>query len=559
MENTKAEYGEDDYIKDLKLLPGEHIIKEKTFAHVKREFHMTPSSLEQMMRLTKVNSPHEIGVNGPSVASLAFDADIEAAPSPSPESPTETPNVLSTPDHLRLYEVVFGRDSLRVAIELIPSYPELARATTMRLAELQGSTYSLEREEEPGRIVHEARDKDDDIAKELTKSLGWGWPYYGSVDATPEFIRVLTAYCRRSEENHGFLSEEYTSETSGETHQMAYALDMAIDWILNRLSRNADGFLEYKSTLPNGIENQVWKDSWDAYHHADGTLANHTQGIASIEAQVTTYDALLDAAYLYENVLDDDDKAEMLRRRAEKLKEVIFKEFWTDDKGGYFVLGTDRDDDGNLRQMQIRTSNMGHVLNSRLLNGEIPYVVHMRKAVVRQLMSPEMLNVSGIRTLASDEVRFRPGAYHNGSVWLWDTHHIAKGLRHHGYRDQADDLDQRLLNVIETTKIFPEYVRGDDSYTPSINTSTIVLWDEVNQRENKLEQPPQEVQAWTVAAILAIHERLSQRKIIKNTALMRNVKKQFNRFLGEALQERRLSTQTRLAERIRRLRRVFPE
>lgn len=534
-----------DLLKDLRLLPGEKILTEKTVVHEPRVFHLTPSYMQQMLRLTNAASPSEIGENGPSVASLAFDTH-------------DVPNVEPTPDHLKLYEVVFGRDSLRVAIELIPSYPQLARATTLRLAELQGTEYNTEREEEPGRIVHEARDKDDLIAKALTEQLGWGWPYYGSVDATPEFIRTLTAYCRRTEENLGFLSQEYTDK-SGATHEMAYALDMAVDWILNRLSRNPEGLLEFRSVLPNGIENQVWKDSWDAYHHADGTLANHQRGIASIEVQVTTFDALLDAAHLYENVLDDPQLAATLRRRAEHLKSVILETFWTEDKGGYFVLGTDRDDNGNLRQLKLRTSNMGHVLNSRLLEGDDPEIVRKRQAVVRHILSPEMLNASGIRTLATDEYRFRPGAYHNGSVWLWDTHHIAKGLRHHHYTTEADDLDTRLLGVIEATKIFPEYVRGDSGDKPSINMMTVVLWDEINQRENKLEQPPQEVQAWTVAAILAIHQRLSERNSLRNSKIIQKVRAQFYRLLEEVLPAPRSSSQSRLAARIRRRLRVHPD
>lgn len=494
-------------ISHLKLLPGESVID--IIVHEPREFDHAPSSLQQMMRLTGSAHPHEIGENGPSVASLAFDVSVQTSV-PEGYSPLEDAETVDeAPDHLRLYEVLFGRDSLRVAIDLISSYPQLARVTTLRLAELQGTVYNREREEEPGRIVHEARDQDDPIARDLSERLGWGWPYYGSVDATPEFIRTLTAYCRKTEENQGFLSCPYMDK-DGNERSMAYALDLAVDWILQRLNSNPEGLLEFKSVLEKGIENQVWKDSWDAYHHSDGSLANHEHGIASIEVQVTTYDALLDAAFLYRNVLDDPQKADDLQHHALRLRETILDRFWTDDKGGYFVLGTDRDEQGELRQLKIRTSNMGHVLNSRLLEGDDPEITKKREAVVRQILSPAMLNVSGIRTLANDEVRFRDGAYHNGSVWLWDTHHIAKGLRRHGYILDADDLDARLLGVVDATKIFPEYVRGDTAAVPSVNTVTIVLWDSVNNRENKVEQPPQEVQAWTVAAILAIKKRLER-------------------------------------------------
>lgn len=487
----------------FRLLDGERLLL-PVITHDKREVTATPSSLQQMLRLTRAGHPDEIGKFGPSVAALALETSALLNPSP------------DTPSHLRLYEVNFGRDSLRVAIDLISSFPELARATTLRLAALQGLEDNLEREEEMGRILHEARDEDDPRAIELTEQFGWGWPYYGSVDATPEFIRTLTAYCQKTEENRAFLSQDFVDRQDN-TRTMAHALEMALSWIHRRLSSNPEGLLEYKAAIPKGIENQVWKDSWDAYHHADGTLANHEKGIASIEVQVTTYDALLDAAELFEDALDQPERAEELRIQAARLKETIISLFWTEDKGGYFVLGTDRDEHGNLRQMKIRTSNMGHVLNSRLLLSGDSEDIRMRDAVIKHLLSPEMLNVSGIRTLASDEVRFRAGSYHNGSVWLWDTHHIAKGMRRHGYTEEADDIDRRLLNTVNTTRMFPEYVRGDDGDTPSINQQTIIVWDEINQRENKVEQPPQEVQAWTVAAILATKKRLSRRGVDLST------------------------------------------
>ena len=470
----------------FRLFPGEHVI-EPPIIHGSRKPETVPSSIEQMSRLTNVQIATEIGKFGPTKAAIAFDNEA--------------------PEHLKLYETLFGRDSLRVAIDLISTYPLLARTTILELARLQGVGEDIAREEELGRIVHEARSPDDPLAQSLTLERGWGWPYYGSIDATPEFIRTLTAYCQRSEENRGFLAEQYV-DRNGQTQTISHALEMALLWIQRRLAMNPEGLLEYHSPLPQGIENQVWKDSWDAYHHADGTIANHSQGIASVEVQVTTYDALLDAAVLFEDILDKPTQALQLRAQATALKRTILSTFWTNEKGGYFVLATDRDENGALRQLKVRTSNMGHALNSRLLEGNEPKIVSMREAVVRQLFSPEMLNVSGVRTLASDEARFRPGAYHNGSVWLWDTHHIAKGLRRLHYGNLADILDEKILRVIEETHIFPEYVRGDSEPHPSINTSTIKLWDSIHNRQNIVEQPPQEVQAWTVAAILATKHRI---------------------------------------------------
>lgn len=475
----------------FRLLSQESVVE--VIEHAERKPLPSPSSLKQILRLTRSDSPEEIGRHGPSLAAIALEAeDIIDRKEP--------------PAHLRLYETLFGRDSLRVAIDLISSYPELARTTVLELARLQGVEENKYREEELGRIVHEARSATDPVARQLSVERGWQWPYYGSVDATPEFIRTIAAYCAKTEENAAFLSTEY-ADRNGEARTVSYALETALVWIQNRLDSNPEGLLEFCTPLPKGIENQVWKDSWDAYHHADGSIANHARGIASVEVQVTTYDALMDAATLFEDILNEPGRAEALRLRASSLKDSILSFFWTEDQGGYFVLGTDRDERGSLRQLKIRTSNMGHVLNSRLLEGSDIEDVRKRNAVVAQLMSPGLLAPSGIRTLSSDELRFRSGAYHNGSVWLWDTHHIAKGLRRLGYKDEAYMLDEKILNVIDTIKMFPEYVIGDKNPTPHINRYTITVWDEANRRINKVEQPPQEVQAWTVAAILATKHR----------------------------------------------------
>lgn len=471
---------------DFSLLEGEELIS--ILSHPKKIRETQPSSLAQLIRLTRAKSAQTIGEAGPSIAALSFDGEASS-------------------EHLKLYEAVFGRDSLRVAIDLIHTYPALARTTLLELASLQGTTYNKWREEEPGRIVHEVRDPNSPIAQELTEKLGWQWPYYGSVDATPEFIRTLVAYVQLSEENRAFLSVNFTDQT-GHTKTITNALEAALEWIDYKQAQNSHGLIEYKSTIPRGIENQVWKDSWDAYHHQDGSLANHEQGIASLEVQVTTYDALIDAAELYEDIFEKQDYARELRTKAAALRETVLSLFWCNDE--YLVLGLDKNEFDEYRQMRIKTSNMGHALNSRILKGDDARTRHIRTATVKHLFSPTLLAPAGIRTLASDEVRYRPGAYHCGSVWLWDTHHIAKGLRRLGYDDKAADLDTRILQAVHDTRMFPEYVRGSDTQPITTNTRSITVYDHTYRRNNKVEQPPQEIQAWTVAAIVATKYRLSK-------------------------------------------------
>jgi len=337
-----------------------------------------------------------------------------------------------------------------------------------------------------------------------------------------EFVRTLAAYCRSQSEGPNFLKAEYVGR-DGASHTMADAMIAAVDWINGRLDANKEGLLEFRAMNPHGLENQVWKDSWDAYFHANGEIANHQRGIASIEVQRVTFDALLDAAEFYDKYFSKSSQAQELRNRAEKLRLAMMEKFWTEDRGGYFVLGVDRDPGGSgLRQLQVKTSNMGHMLHSTvLLSGQEPEVVRRREAIITQLFSPEMLNVSGIRTLATDEYRFRPGSYHNGSVWLWDTYLIAQGLDLHGYHGLSYELQKCILGVITTSRQYPEFVRGDDTQTPSLNTQVVDVWDEKYQRPNRLEQPPQEVQAWTVAAILSMQNSRKVSSLVTSIASQR--------------------------------------
>jgi glycogen debranching enzyme len=113
-----------------------------------------------------------------------------------------------------------------------------------------------------------------------------------------------------------------------------------------------------------------------------------------------------------------------------------------------------------------------------------------------------MLAGGGIRTLSNKEVRFKPGAYHNGSVWLFDNFQIRKGLIRHGYTKEAAEIEKRLKKVYKKLKVFPEFVRGDEEI--DINRRTIDIWDKKDGRKNRIEQPPQLIQAWSVSAFCVL-------------------------------------------------------
>lgn len=450
-----------------------------------------PSAVLELQRLTKSDNIDEIGKNGPVIAATTLNDD-------------------ETRSELHLYEAVFGRDSLFVAHELLDVYPELAKSTLRTLASVQGTTWNTASEEEPGKIPHEIRNPESDtVARILSEERGWAWPYYGAVDATPMYVRLFAAYVSRIDNGVELLEEKYQAK-DGTYHTMQESLDSALSWMRMRMDANPDGFIEYKKGLPGGIENQMWRDSWDSFFHADGRIANREHGIASLDVQRITYDAVLEIAELYEKIPFKQATAQALYIQATLLRKKILETFWVEpengrsDAIGFFALGTERDERGAVHQLKIKTSDMGHLLYSRLLDGDDEETTKYRESIVRHLFSPTMLATGGIRTLASDEIRYRPSAYHNGTVWPAFNYLISQGLRRHGLYTLAREIDERNLKIVHMTGELPEYVSGNDGEHPVLSTRIVDVWDATHGKMNRIEQPPQEVQAWTVAAVAAI-------------------------------------------------------
>jgi glycogen debranching enzyme len=145
---------------------------------------------------------------------------------------------------------------------------------------------------------------------------------------------------------------------------------------------------------------------------------------------------------------------------------------------------------------------MGWLLGSRLLDA--PELESRRRRIVELLFADEFLAEGGIRTLSSREVRFRPRAYHNGNVWACDNYLISLGLEQRGFPDEAQELRRRIAADCRKTHRYPEFVAGGEPGSELIAKRIVDVYDAVNGRVNRVEQPPQEIQAWTVAAMVAI-------------------------------------------------------
>jgi glycogen debranching enzyme len=424
---------------EVKLLPGERLERVQELEIV--EPATMPDALGELCKLGGVDRPEDIGRNGPLIGSGVTDANAgESA--------------------LRLFEIVYGRDALIAALFVGDLFPLLREATVLHLAKYQGVAYDAFRDEEPGRIAHMIRNPDPDGPL--------GYPYYGTVDATPLFISTVA---RAIEVRPAFEAE------------IRPALDAAVAWLLRRLAGDELGLLSHKRVNPNGVENQVWKDSWDSMSHADGTIANHAAPVASLEAQALAYDALVDVGE---------------RAAADRLAQAVERHLWV---GDFYAIGVDRDPaSGEPRPLATRASNMGWLLRSRLLDGR----EDRQRAIVALLFGDDMLAEAGIRTLSRAETRFRARSYHNGTVWPHDNYMTALGLDARGFVDEAQELRQRIAWFCRATHRYPEFVAGGDPGEPLFTTRIVDVYDAVNGRLNRVEQPPQEIVNWSVAAMVAI-------------------------------------------------------
>ena len=328
------------------------------------------------------------------------------------------------------FVTVFGRDSLIVSMESISAFPEFALGALRTLSRVQATDDDAEQDKEPGKIPHEIRSGELASLKLLPFA-----PYYGTADATPLFIIVLS-YAYQWSGDVGLL-QRYRRNA-----------EAALNWLLQYGDRDGDGFQEYSRRSSQGIFNQGWKDSWDAIRHADGSIPEAP--IALCELQGYAFDALLRMAEIYD-LLKEPDKAADLRERARRLYQQFNEVFWWEAEGTYY-LGLDKD----KRPMETVASNAGHCLASGIVPPE------RAGRVVDRLMADDMWSGWGIRTLSSKHPGYNPYSYHCGSVWPHDNATIAGGFRRAGRHTEAQRVAEGIFAAAERFDAYrlPELFSG---------------------------------------------------------------------------------------------------
>ncbi len=324
------------------------------------------------------------------------------------------------------FMTVFGRDTLITCLQTVFFGPEQSTSALRVLAATQANEDDRERDAEPGKIIHEMR--------RGKAALAWTDRYYGTVDATPLFLILLSELWR------------WTGD-AGIVAELQPAARRALAWIDGPADADSDGFVEYARRARRGIFNQSWKDSDPSMAFRDGAFADAP--IAPVEVQGYVYDAKLRVAELAREVWLDSATAERLESEAAELARRFNEAFWVED--GYYALGLDRE----KRPIDAIGSNMGHLLWSGIVPPE------RVQGVADLLMSERLWSGWGIRTMAAGERAYNPLVYHTGTVWPHDNSLIAWGLGRAGRTHDVELIVRRTVeSAVEFDHRLPEVFAG---------------------------------------------------------------------------------------------------
>src|SRR5262249_49711499 len=159
-----------------------------------------------------------------------------------------------------------------------------------------------------GKILHEIRGGELTVLGAKPHS-----PYFGTADATPLFLILMSEYWRFSGDDE-FVRTRWTNVLA------------ALEWIDRHGDRDGDGYVEYQTRSSQGLGNQCGKGSCDALQFSDGPIP--VLPIATAEIQGYVYDSKRRVAEMAEALMEDAQLAGRLRAEAEDLRTRFTRDFW---------------------------------------------------------------------------------------------------------------------------------------------------------------------------------------------------------------------------------------
>jgi glycogen debranching enzyme len=376
----------------------------------------------------------------------------------------------------------FGRDTLcslrsyltRLQLGDAAALAEVGMVTNLvvGLARNQGTREDQVSEELPGVICHEFRVPgmgDQEIFNRLKeiwssdKNPDAPLRYYGTVDATPLFVSVALGL---QSSGTDVLSVPFVSK-DGQRCKVLDAVTAALGHVLREVDVSDIHLLESRPINPLGLKTKSMKDSVAAYFRLgrDGrpVPVNFALPVAPVETQGLLYDAL-GAAARNDQLLEQLGISQAdIHARMDQLAHNFLGRFALpagtirDQPYPYFAHAIDRDEQGRPHAVDILTANVGHLLDTELLQRPefAPYI----EGIVRTLFSQEFLCDGGIRSHALRYIDTLPftGQQSSATVWAVETNIIARGLYRLGFPGLARELWTRMLCDIAANGCFSEF------------------------------------------------------------------------------------------------------
>ena len=348
------------------------------------------------------------------------------------------------------FHALFGRDSLIFSLQVLPTRPDVARATLRALAGLQGQRNDPETDEEPGKIIHEYRPHAEPRFAEM------GWPvrggelrYYGSADGTAWFLVVLAAL------GDSALEDELSAPRRA-----------ASDWIERALARGRGLVRHGPRRARGGLVQQGWRDTSDPRQASGGGIlagdgSMPEPPLADADTQAVTVAALRAAARLSGN----PRWLSLAEQTTERIAGTFTPETMAADGADRPVLGA------------------GSQLGWLLWADALPPAE--RPAYAERLCRPDILTDFGLRTLSCAHPQFSAGAYHRGAVWPFDSWLGWGGLRAAGRTAEAERVRAGVLAALERLGGAPELYAVTSAHPEPIPIAN-------------------RVQAWTIGARFAL-------------------------------------------------------
>ena len=316
---------------------------------------------------------------------------------------------------LPIYIALFGRDTLTASWQAASLSTSMMSGTLQELPRWQGKVVNDWRDEQPGRMLHEAHTGPLAALYYNPRSR-----YYGA--ATPSSFYPVVV----SELWH------WTGDKALVQPHLKPAL-LGLQWKDKYTDLFGDGFYCYQSHSAQGNQNQGWKDSGDAIVYEDGSQV--TPPISTCEEQAFVYVAKLRMAEMHW-FLGDRDLASRMFHEAAELKKRFNERFWMSDKN-YYAFGLD----AKREQIKSIGSNPGHLLACGIVNND------RAAPVARRLLQEDMFSGWGVRTLSSDNPAYDPYSYHRGSIWPVEHGSFAMGMMRFGLIEELHTIARAMFEA----------------------------------------------------------------------------------------------------------------